>query len=171
MKQIRFDPFWENDWPIKVGSERTRPKAEAQSEYVVPLTPAGFPKVEVRFDPFWQNDWPISSAIRAKAPKSRLVEESIEERAHKFIIHTQIAEFYKEEIQVSVDNRYLRVSCEHKTNKPERRKENGKPSLYSLCEEFLLPEAVDNSNLRIDVHDGWLRVEIPKRATMNVSAN
>ena len=165
MEAIKFDPFWENDWPIKVESEPTQLQAEIQPEYVARPKPVCFPEVEVRFDPFWQNDWPVTDAIETKLPKSKLVEETIEEDPEKFIISTQVAEFHRDEIRILVDNRSLRVACEHEAYQPQQREENGAPRLCSLYEEFSLPESVDESNVWAKVHDGWLSVEIPKRTS------
>ena len=88
----------------------------------------------------------------------------IAETEKEFVIKAEIPEVRKEDVKVSVDNRVLTVLGERKKEKEEKGKKFHRTERYygTFLRSFMLPDNVDETNIKASFKDGMLNIHIQK---------
>ena len=111
------------------------------------------------FDRVWE-DWPqMARGVGDFNPSLDLTEEQDE-----YLITAEIPGVEKEDLDISLDNRMLTIRGEKK----EERKEEKEGRTYHerrfgrFQRSVPLPSEVEEEKIKADLHDGVLRIRLPK---------
>ncbi len=113
-----------------------------------------------KWDPWWENDWPVSTPPKALTSKRSESAVAVEETEGGYRIRTNVAEFRKEDIDVTVDQGRLEIVCRRHDDSgsgcgPAQRD-------VSLTRAFDLPAAVDPAKIQARLDRDWLQLEMPR---------
>ncbi len=113
-----------------------------------------------KWDPWWENDWPVSTPPKALMSARSESPVAVEETEGGYRIRANVAEFRKEDIDVTVDQGRLEIVCRH-------HEDNGSGSApaqrdVSLSRAFDLPAAVDPAKIKARLDRDWLQLEMPR---------
>jgi HSP20 family protein len=96
----------------------------------------------------------------------------VSETAEGYLIQAELPQVKKEDIKVTVDHGLLRISGERKQEKEEKDKRFHRieRSYGSFMRSFTLPDNVDAENVKADIKDGVLSVQLLKTAQKTPAA-
>jgi len=94
------------------------------------------------------------------------------EKENTYHIEMMIPGYKKEELKIEVDEGYIKVSAEKKTetnDTSEDKKYIHREISYGKVQRTFKLENVDEENIKAEFNDGILKLEIPKKEVINTS--
>lgn len=134
------------------------------------LTPFGsfgrmgdeFAKMEKEINNVFSNANTIWSSDYSSFPKVNIAEDK-----EKFVIEAGLAGYSKDDIEVSLENRGLRIKGKQKESS-EVKDDKTRYHIKELCSRafeklVIIPESVDKEKIKSRLKDGVLVIELPKK--------
>ena len=119
-----------------------------------------FPNFPKLFTDFFDSDEETGNGWLSKVPAA-----NIQEGDSEFTVELAAPGLEKEDFQINIENGNLAISCEKKDEsevkeKGYTRKEFNYNSFYR---SFVLPDSVDQENIKANYKEGVLKLSLPKK--------
>jgi len=118
------------------------------------------------FNEFFNHDWPDWTRNNYSESDTTLPSVNIKENADVFEVEMAIPGMQKEDFKIELNNRFLTISAEKKTEREEKKGEKYTRREFcykSFSRSFTLPEVVEGDKIEANYQNGLLKVVIPKR--------
>lgn len=120
------------------------------------------------FNEFFNHDWADWSHNNYSESNSTLPSVNIKETEDLFEVEMAVPGMAKEDFKIELNNNYLTISAEKKSEKEEKPKKEERFTrrefhYKSFTRSFTLPEVVESERIEAKYDNGILRLSIPKR--------
>lgn len=137
----------------------------------------------LRWEPFremenaWRRFWPPylpdngpgapAANLDDSAARNWVPPANISETENEYLIRLELADVKKEDVKIAVVDGIITISGERKLTRGEENENVLRiESVYgTFSRSFVLPESVDDKNIRAEAKDGMLNIHIPKIKT------
>ncbi|KJD35122.1 heat-shock protein [Tamlana sedimentorum] len=125
---------------------------------------SNFPSLSSWFNDFGFNEFPSLFSTNFNTGIT-LPKVNIKDEADAFIVEMAVPGLKKQDFNINLDNNTLAISTELKDeNETEKDNYTRREFGYSSFKRsFVLPDSVDNDNIKANYNDGILTVTLPKR--------
>jgi len=115
------------------------------------------------FDRFFSNFWDIAPTVETR---TKLPSVDVREEENEYILEAELPGYGEKDVDVNVDNHVLRISSKREEKKEEKKNDYilKERSSYSFERSFVLPEHVNEDEIKGEFKNGVLTLRIPKKA-------
>ena len=137
---------------------------------IVPFWRSGFEELDRVFDNFKRDfEHVFTPSITGVKPLHQMFESSptacdLVDEGDKFVITADMPRIKREEINLDVGDDYIDILAEHKESDEEKKKKyiRKEHSEVSIHRRMSLPDKVKSSDVKANLNNGILTVELPK---------
>ncbi len=140
---------------------------EGKAMTIIRKSDLDYPTIPSLFDNLISRDWLDWTSSNFSATKTTLPAVNIIESDNEYQIEVAAPGMKKEDFKIDLDNNWLTISSEKKSEKKEEKKGNytrREFSYQSFQRSFTIPEyEVDGDKISAKYYDGVLCINLPKR--------
>ncbi len=141
-----------------------------EKKELVPFWRSGFDELDRVFDNFKRDFEHVFTPSFTGVKSFRQMSESLTtacdlvDEGDKFVVTADMPRMKKEEIKLDVGDDYIDISAEHKESDEEKKKKyiRKEHSEVSIHRRMSLPDKVKSSDVKANLNNGVLTVELPK---------